>query len=32
MVLSVLTTDQHLENSQMNYVLDERMGTLGQLC
>lgn len=32
MVLSVLTTDQHLENSQINYVLDERKGALGQWC
>lgn len=30
MVLSMLTTDQLLENSQINCVLDERRGTSGQ--
>jgi len=32
MILSVLTTDQHFENSQINYVPDERRCTLGQWC
>lgn len=29
-VLSMLTTDQLLENCQINFVLDERRATLGQ--